>query len=322
MKRIMVIATGGTIAMKKDEKAGGLVPAAGGEELAASVPGITSYAEIQVREFSNIPSEFMTVEKMHELCRFIDANAGEADGFVVTHGTDTMEETAFFLDYALRTEKPVVLTGAMRGASEISADGPANLLGAVRVAADDDAAGRGVLAVMNDTIHAARDMEKTDAVSLDAFQSPQWGAAGRIGMSRIHWGYRPVPHDRLHPEELARKVWLVKCAAGIGGDIVTAAEAAGAEGLVVEGFGCGNVPLAVDQAIRTVIGVGMPVVLVSRTQHGSVEKAYGYEGGAASLEAAGCLLGGSLSGQKARILLMIGLGAGLSREELRRLFSE
>lgn len=322
MKKIRIISTGGTIAMRMDPASGGLVPAASGEELAASAPGLAEIADISVTEFSNIPSEFMTPEKMLALARAIDSLAEEADGFVVTHGTDTMEETAFLLETVLRTEKPVILTGAMRGASAPSADGPANLLAAVRAAADDRAKGAGVLIAMNDLLLPAGDAEKTHATSTAAFQSPLWGPVGAVSGGRILWGHRPVRRPRIRPDRLAGPVWLVKCAAGTEADIFRAAADSGAAGIVAEGFGCGNVPLTADEGMRYALARGVPVVLVSRTLRGSVEKEYGYEGGAASLERAGVILGGTLSGQKARLLLMAALGAGFSGEALREIFRE
>lgn len=320
MKKICIITTGGTIAMREDREAGGLVPAVSGEELAASAPGLTDWADIEVREFSNIPSEFMTPEIMLRLAHTIDSLADEADGFVVTHGTDTMEETAFLLDTVLRTEKPVVLTGAMRGASDLSADGPANLLGAVKTAADPGAEGMGVLVVMGDRIHAAQDVEKEHATLPEAFRSVEWGPVGTVCSDRICWGRRPIRRQRIHPDALAGRVWLIKCGAGTEEDIFQAAAAAGVDGVVVEGFGCGNVSRGVDRGIHGLLDAGIPVVLVSRTAAGSVAREYAYEGGAASLEAAGAVLGGSLSGQKARLLLMAALGAGLDREAMRDLF--
>ena len=318
MKRIAILTTGGTIAMKSG--AAGLNPAVSGSELTASVPSLSDWAEVFAVEVSNIPSEFMTPDGMLALARRIDTMAGEADGFVVTHGTDTMEETAFFLDVVLRTEKPVVLTGAMRGASALSADGPANLEDAVRIAADDGAAGMGVLVAMGGRIHAARDVEKMHATLPEAFQSPQWGPLGTVYSDRITWGRRPMPQKKVHPEHLPDDVWLVKCAAGTGDGILRAARQAGIAGVVVEGFGCGNVPLAVFEAASDLLAAGVPVVLTSRTAAGRVCREYGYEGGAGSLEDRGAILGGSLSGQKARLLLMAGLGAGLSGDVLRALF--
>ena len=140
MKKILVITTGGTIAMKKDRETGGLMPAVSGKDLAAAVPGLAHYADVDVLEFSNKPSGWMTAADMFELSKLIDrlADTDQADGFVITHGTDTLEETAFFLEAVLKTENPVCVTGAMRGASALSADGPANILAAVRTAASDD----------------------------------------------------------------------------------------------------------------------------------------------------------------------------------------
>lgn len=324
MKKITIIATGGTIAMKAEPETGRLVPTATGEELAAAVPGMTRYAELHVENFSNIPSEFMTPEKMLRLSRFIDDLACETDtdGFVITHGTDTLEETAFLLENTLHTEKPVVITGAMRGASDISADGPANLLGAVRTAAAEEAAGMGVLAVLNDRIHAAWDVEKTHSMNPDTFQSKEWGAVGAVYGSGIVFGRRTLRRQKLFPKTVNKKVWIIKCGAGTEKDILLAAKNARVSGVVVEGFGCGNVPLSVNEGIHELLAENIPVVLVSRVESGRVEKEYGYEGGAAALEAAGCILGGSLSGQKARILLMLALSAGKTKEEIRKLFAQ
>ena len=322
MKHIVILTTGGTIAMKEDREAGGLVPAVSGEDLAASAPGIAELADITVADVSNIPSEFMTPERMMAIARAIDGRADDADGFVVTHGTDTMEETAFLLETVLRTEKPVVLTGAMRGASDLSADGPANLLDAVKTAVSPGAAGQGVLVVMGGRIHAARDVEKMHATLPEAFQSPQWGPVGTVYGDSAVWGRRVLRRPRIHPERLIGPVWLVKCAAGTEADIFEAAASAKVAGIVVEGFGCGNVSRGADRGIRSALAAGLPVVLTSRTAAGSVAREYAYEGGAGSLEDAGAILGGSLSGQKARLLLMAALGAGLSREEMRPLFRD
>lgn len=326
MKHIAIITTGGTIAMKEDPVSGALVPAVSGEDLAASVTGIDRAADVTVREFSNIPSEFMTPEKMLDLSHFIDAvdEEGWADGFVITHGTDTLEETAFFLENTLHTKKPVVMTGAMRGASDLSADGPANILAAVRVAASGAAAGEGVLVVLGDHIHSAWDVEKTHSTAPDTFQSPQWGPVGTVYGSGVILGRHVMARRKFHPGDIAHHVWLVKCGAGTEADILLAAREVEADGVIVEGFGCGNVPLSVNDGIHVLLAAGIPVVLVSRTQSGRVEKEYGYEGGAASLEKAGVILGGSLSGQKARLLLMIALGMGLKgkTEELREIFNQ
>lgn len=198
-KHIIVITTGGTIAMKKDPETGGLVPAVSGEDLAAAVPGLSDWADVSVVEFSNVPSGWMSAEKMFDLSHLIDklSEEGKADGFVVTHGTDTLEETAFFLDMSLKTEKPVCVTGAMRGASELSADGPENILSAVRTAADDMSKDMGVLVCLQDRIYAAKDVTKSHTTNPDTFRDLNYGPLGAVYGKEIIYGRRPMPHIRL-----------------------------------------------------------------------------------------------------------------------------
>lgn len=318
MKRIQIITTGGTIAMKADPATGALTPAVTGPDLAAAVPGLSAYADIGVKEFSNIPSGYMTPEKMLKLAEYIDSasETGEADGFVVTHGTDTLEETAFFLDVALHTQKPVCVTGAMRGASDISADGPGNILGAVRTAADNKAAGMGVLVVLNDRIHAAWDVTKTHTTCTDTFQSPQWGPLGTVYGDEIVFGRQPLKHIKIHPESVQKKVWLLTCVSGMDGELFRLAGEQGISGIIIEGLGCGNVPPRVKAAVEELGKKGIPMVLVSRVPCGSVKEEYGYDGSARSMKTSGIILGGSLSGPKARLLLLMALGAGHDRREI------
>lgn len=322
MKRILIITTGGTIAMKKD-KEGNLVPAVSGEELLNAVPGLENEADITVMEFSNIPSEYMTPEKMLELSRFLKEKDREInpDGIVITHGTDTMEETAFFLDHTCSLEKPVVLTGAMRGASAAGADGPANILAAVKTAGDSRFASMGVLVVMNDRVFMAHDVEKTHSTATDTFASNNLGPVGMVYGSHIDM--RIISHTKnlIIPDSINKNVWIWKCGAGMDGSFGRAAIGAGADGILVEGFGCGNVPLGVADGINELLFHKIPVVLVSRTWSGSIEKEYGGEGGTAALLEKGVISGGNLSGQKARILLLLALSAGKTGAELREVFA-
>ena len=182
MKKILVITTGGTIAMKKDRETGGLMPAVSGKDLAAAVPGLAHYADLDVLEFSNKPSGWMTAADMFELSKLIDrlADTDQADGFVITHGTDTLEETAFFLEAVLKTEKPVCVTGAMRGASSLSAVGPANILAAVRTAASDDSIGKGVTVCLGDRIYAAWDVTTVHTTNPAPFRGLYYVHIGTI----------------------------------------------------------------------------------------------------------------------------------------------
>ncbi len=320
MKKIIVITTGGTIAMKKDPKTGGLVPAVSGEDLAAAVPGLSSVAHVEVVEFSNIPSGWMDAERMFELSRLIDSLSEKADGFVVTHGTDSLEETAFFLDMTLRTEKPVCVTGAMRGASELSADGPENILSAVRVAAEEKSAGMGVLVCLQDRIYAAYDVTKFHTTNPDTFRDLNYGPLGTVYSHEIIYGRRPMGHKRYHPDRIEPNVWMVTCWSGMEGDIIAAAEKSGARALVVDALGCGNVPPKCKEEMVKLMEKGFPIVLTTRVPSGSVMEEYSYDGSALSMKDSGLILGGTLSAWKARLLLTIALGITGEREEIREMF--
>lgn len=319
-KRIIVITTGGTIAMKKGEN-GGLVPAVSGEDLAAAVPGLSRWADVEVLEFSNVPSGWMTDEKMMELSKRIDRLSEEnrADGFVVTHGTDTLEETAFFLDATLRTEKPVCVTGAMRGASELSADGPENILSAVRVAADENSKGMGVLVCLQDRIYSAWDVTKGHTTNPDTFRDLQYGPLGTVYSEEIVYARRPMPHTKLHPETPAKKVWILPTWSGMDGDTVRIAGEANPDGLVIDALGCGNVPPKCREEIMKLGERGIPMILTVRVPMGSVMEEYGYEGSIRSMKASGILSGGRLSAWKARLLLALALGISKDPKEIKKI---
>lgn len=323
-KHIIVITTGGTIAMKKDPETGGLVPAVSGEDLAAAVPGLSDWADVSVVEFSNVPSGWMSAEKMFDLSHLIDklSEEGKADGFVVTHGTDTLEETAFFLDMSLKTEKPVCVTGAMRGASELSADGPENILSAVRTAADDMSKGMGVLVCLQDRIYAAKDVTKSHTTNPDTFRDLNYGPLGAVYGKEIIYGRRPMPHARLHPETIEPNVWLISAWSGMDGEIVKCAGKAGVKGVVIDGLGCGNVPPLCRKEILALRKQGIPVVLTTRVPSGSVMQEYSYEGSALSMKESGIILGGDLSGWKARLLLVLALGEINENERLQEIFEK
>lgn len=321
-KHIIVITTGGTIAMKTDPVTGGLVPAVSGEDLAAAVPGLSSWADVDVVEFSNVPSGWMDTEKMLSLARTIDGLADRADGFVVTHGTDSLEETAFFLDMTLHTEKPVCVTGAMRGASDLSADGPENILSAVRVAASDRSRGMGVLVCLQDRIYAAFDVTKFHTTNPDTFRDLHYGPLGTVYSHEIIYGRRPIGHPRLHPSSLSAKVWMVTCWSGMDGDILRAAGEAQLDGLIVDALGCGNVPPKCKAEMMKLGKAGLPMVLTTRVPSGSVMEEYSYDGSALSMKKSGLILGGRLSAWKARLLLAIALGVTGDREEIREIFEK
>ena len=322
MKHIVIITTGGTIAMKTDPETGGLVPAVSGEDLTAAVPLLSKYAEVETVEFSNVPSGYVTPSDMFCLSLLIDEMAGkeEIDGFVITHGTDTLEETAFFLDVTLKTKKPVCITGAMRGTSDPGSDGPANILGAVRTACTEEAGGMGVLVVLNDEIHAARYVTKTHTTNPGTFQSPGWGPIGRIYGDRIVFGYRLQEGVKAYPDQIVPNVWLVKSVSGMDETMIRLAAENYADGIVVEALGCGNVSPDERMGILYARSRGIPVVLTTRVPGGRVTEEYGYLGSASTMMDSGIILGGELSGPKARLLLIAALGVTRDNEQLRDFF--
>lgn len=322
-EKILLITTGGTIAMRRDEAKHGDVPALDGPTLAAQVPGLAAVADIEVLEFGNLPSSSMTPDEMLRLALLAEKNLARPNvrGAVITHGTDTLEETAFFLDRFLATDKPVCLTGAMRTGTHAAPDGPYNMLCAARVATCPAARGHGVLAVMNGEIHAAARVTKGHVSNPAAFVSPCWGPLGYVDDDAVFLRApvtRPAP---LRPEKPAR-VPLVTMYTGMDLELLDAVAALRPDGLVIEGFGRGNVPAHTAPRVRKLLEQGVTVAVASRVAGGRVLGVYADEGGGASLEAMGVVLAGSLSAAKARLLLMLALGAGLGGAQLAELFTD
>lgn len=322
MKTVVVITTGGTIAMKYDEASGGLVPAVSGDDLVSAVPALKDVAKIEVAEFSNVPSGHMTPAMMLELSRLADKYCRREDvaGGVITHGTDTLEETCYLVGLTARTGKPIVVTGAMRGASDTGPDGGANILAAVRTAACPAAEGKGALLVLNDEIHGAAEVTKAHTTSCSTFASPGWGPIGHVYFDRVVIRRQPLNLQKIQPEALCEDVYLLKAYAGMDSYLFRCLAEKPCQGLVVEALGCGNVPLPVKAGIELVRRKGIPVVLASRVQAGRVVKAYSYEGSAVSLQEAGIIMAGELTGQKARLKLMAALGITKDAAELQKYF--
>lgn len=323
LKKVIVITTGGTIAMKYDAATGGLVSAVNGADLIEAVPALREVSQIEVIEFSNIPSGYMTPELMFQLADLIDQSAArpEVDGIVVTHGTDTLEETAYFLDLTVHTVKPVCVTGAMRGASETSPDGPGNILAAVKTAACEAAGQQGVLVVLNDEIHAAREVTKTHSTCLSTFESPGWGPIGRVYFDQVVIKRHSLCLQKIQPQAVASDVYLIKVVAGMDDFLFRCLVDKPARGIVVEALGCGNVPLPVKEGIELARKHGIPVVLATRVHDGRVVNAYSYEGSAISMQDANIILAGELTGPKARIKLMLALGITDDIEKLKKYFA-
>lgn len=306
---VQLIFTGGTISMEVDQVVGAAVPVRSGEQILASAPGLDRHASFDINNFAKLPGPHMTPPLMRELAEMVRQLLGRDDtaGAVITHGTDTLEETAYFLDLVHDSDKPVAFVGAMRNASELGWDGPPNLISAVRTVTDPAMRGLGVCVVMNEVILAASEATKTHTESVDTFQSPDFGPLGIVDKDRVVVVRRPVPRTPIRARGHLPDVALVKMAAGMDGRMIRAAAATGAQGLVIEALGRGNVPPEAIPAIREVIAAGLPVVVVSRCLRGRVLDTYGYPGGGHALREIGCLFAGSLPGQKARIRLMLAM---------------
>jgi L-asparaginase len=328
--RVHIIATGGTIASRIDPQTGAATPAVSANELIDSVPELADVAEVGVTELALVSSWNITLPLMAEAARTIRrlAEGDDApDGFVVTHGTDTMEETAFALEMLLDVDQPVVHTGAMRAAGTPGADGPRNLLAAVRVATSPPTRGIGSVLVMNEEIHAARYVTKTHTTATDTFASPGTGPVGRVDDDTIVLRWRPpsLPRAEFAEREIPDpdpSVQLLRAAAGVDETALRAAREGAAGGVVLEGSGAGNVPEAWQPVIGELVETGRPVVLASRCVAGRVVPAYGGRGGGATLRDLGVIGAQDLSGPKARLALAFLLGAGADADAARDWFAE
>ena len=322
--KVVIFTTGGTIAMRYDPAIGGIVPAVSGPELIEAVPPLADICPVEVREFSNIPSPHMTPKRMLDLARQVEAALTQPDvlGAVVTHGTDTLEETAYFLDLYSKSEKPVCLTAAMRSAAEISPDGPKNILCAVRTAASPEARGMGAFVVMNEEIHAAREVTKTHSANVKTFASPFWGPVGYVDSDRIIFRRSSTVRQTIHPQAIVDDVYLVKLAAGTDDFLFNCLVEKNVSGIVVEGYGRGNVFPKAFEGMKKAVNAGIPVVITTRCLGGRVLDVYGYDGGVIRQMEAGIIRGGEINGQKARIKLILALGLTRDHKQLAEYFDK
>ncbi|CAN0621439.1 L-asparaginase [Burkholderia multivorans] len=316
LPRIAVLATGGTIAGAAPDAAstaGYQAGALGVNFLLDAVPALASVARIDAEQVASIDSKDLALPLWNTLAARIDALAADdaIDGIVITHGTDTLEETAYALHLTVKTDKPVVLTAAMRPATALSSDGPLNLLNAVTVASHPAARGQGVLVAFNNKIHCARDVVKTSTYAVDAFHSPELGVLGWVQDARVEFARRAMrPHTRAAQLAMVAawpQVEIVTSYAGVSRTAVDALVAAGVRGLVVAGTGNGSIHATLQGALADAVKAGIAVVRASRVGSGHVMR-----NGAASDDALGFVSAGSLNPFKARVLLMLALANGVS----------
>lgn len=319
---IVIIFTGGTISMQNDPTAGGATPALTADEIVQATHGIDARDRVETEEWGHFPGPHMNIGRIWELRNRIAEHLAreEVDGVVITHGTDTLEESAYLVARSIETTKPIIFTGAMRTQSDLSWDGPANLFEAVRVAAHPHAGEYGVMVVMGSQIFTALDVTKVKTQLLDAFESPGLGPLGYLDEGEVIFKRElpPVPQV-LTPAQPATPVDVFFATAGCDSRLLDAVRPT-SRGAVIAALGRGNVPPEMVPGLERYLDEGKPIVISSRTGGGRVGHTYAYPGGGRTLENMGAILAGSLTPQQARIDLMLALGNNASMEELEKVF--
>jgi L-asparaginase len=325
LPNVVILATGGTIAGAGASSTGSAYTSGQVkiEAMIDAVPNIRELANLKGEQTANVGSQDMNVEVWLTLAKRINEllKGPEVDGIVITHGTDTQEETAYFLNLVVKSDKPVVLTGSMRPSTALSAEGPLNLYNAVAVAADPNAKGYGVMVVMNDEIHSAHGVKKMMTTPVQTFQSPEEGPIGSVIFGQVEFFHKPMGLYTVNSEfsvdgvKTLPRVDIVYACADASSDIIDLLVKAGAKGIVIAGVGDGNMNAGTLEAAKRATAKGIKVVRASRVPTGAVliqgeidDKAYG------------TVSSDQLNPQKARVLLMLALLKDRNREDLQKLF--
>ncbi len=326
MPRVAVVFTGGTISMRHDPGAGGNVPVLGGAALLATAPGLDAIADLVTVDRGLTPASHFGFDALFGISDAVrDLLADSSiDGAVIVQGTDTIEETAFFFDLLHGGPKPIVVTGAMRSASEPGYDGPANLTAAVRVAASAEAreAELGAVVVLDGSIEAADDVTKSHASAFDTFRGLNRGSLGAVVDGQVRLAGRRPPRRHVATDRAAGRVFLVTSTVATDGTPISALHAAGADGFVIAAAGVGNTSPTLLAAAEAAISDGIPVAITTRCPIGAANAAYAFPGGGATWRRAGAIPTGHLGGPKARIALALGIGAGLGSAALAELLDD
>lgn len=321
MKRILLLHTGGTISMSTDQRTGAVKP--------SSEHPLNQYShlfeenlQIIEEEIFQLPSPHVTPSDMLLLQQRITRAAEEHlfDGVVITHGTDTLEETAYFLDLTLHVPFPVVLTGAMRPVDELGSDGVRNLQNAIWTALSSDARNKGVLVVLNEEIHTARYVTKTHTTNVATFRTPTFGPIGIVSKHEVRFFQKLVFSETYPVTQISRNVCLLKAYAGMDNTLFDALSRSDIDGLVIEALGAGNMPPATLDGIRQLTQQGIPIVITSRAFNGIAQDIYAYTGGGKHLKELGLIFAPGLTGPKARIKLMVLLEQSMTVDEMNNRF--
>jgi L-asparaginase len=321
VKKIIVIHTGGTISMGENSETGTVSP--------QKDHPLNDYSNLYFKDYMvetinllSLPSPHITLKHMLKIKEVIEQKKLEGfNGAVITHGTDTLEETAYFLDLTVDTKEfPVVVTGAMRSSNEVGSDALYNLLSSIRVSSSKDARDRGVLVVMNDEIHSAKGVTKTHTSNIATFQSPRFGAIGIITKKEILFHGMKLASECFSITDISKNVLLIKAYADMDNGFFSCIVNNNYDGVVIEALGQGNLPPNSLPYLKEILDKGIPIVLVSRCFNGIVQDLYDYEGGGKQLKEMGVIFSNGLSGHKARLKLLVLLEQGLNYKILEEQF--
>jgi len=322
-KNILIIFTGGTFSMKIDKETGGAIPRYSGSELLDKIPQAKKLANLICYDFGKYPGPHITPQLMLKLSKKITqlSSKNNITGVVVTHGTDTLEETAYFLDLNVKSKIPIVVIGSMKNSSEPDWDGPKNLTDAIRVCLNKKCNGLGVLVCLNGEINAASEVTKTFTDEIDTFTSLDFGPLGYVKNNKIILNRLPRKLEKIYSTKINPKVDMLTVYAGMDEKFFKYSANSGAHGIVIEALGVGNVPPAAFKGIEYAIKKGIPIVLVSRCPAGETLDIYSYPGAGKHLNNLGVIFVEYLNGQKARIKLMLALGKTKNKKKLKKLFA-
>ncbi|WP_159588315.1 asparaginase [Chelativorans xinjiangense] len=322
MSKVRLITTGGTIASSRQKGTDRVVANVSGAELRSRLHDPLDGIDIEVDDFCSVGSFAFDLPLAFSLARHIDMVLADesCDGVVVTHGTDTMEESCYMADLLVRSDKPVVFTGAQRHAGDPDTDGPRNIAEAIRVAAAPQARGLGAVVVFEQDIHAGRDVTKAHTSRVDTFRSNAYGKLGEVDGEDVVIHRRPAQRFHVDAQKVVPEVELMKLAMGNSPAFLEFAVAQGARAIVIEAFGRGNAPNGFAEAIAPIVDGGTPVIVASRCHEGRTRAIYGGGSGGKDLADAGVIFSGDLSGLKARILASVLLGREAGTERFRRDF--
>jgi L-asparaginase len=322
MKKILVVFTGGTFSMMIDRSTGGAIPRYSGGELLDMIPQAKRLAEIDYYDFGKYPGPHVTPKLMLQLSQKIKQLLAEKhyDGVIVTHGTDTLEETAYFLDLTINTEIPIVMIGSMKNSSEPDWDGPRNLIDAIHICLNNNSKNLGVLVCLNGEINAASEVTKIYSDSVESFKSLDFGSLGFVQNGRVIYNRLPHYLEKIETDVIDDNVDMLTVYAGMNEKFFKFSADSGASGIVVEALGVGNVPPPAFEGIKYAVEKGIPVVLTSRCPAGETDYIYSYPGAGKHLHDLGVIFADYINGQKARIKLIIVLGKTRDINQIRKYF--